>query len=68
MYDDPLNVNYFISQAKKYRPYIEPENAPIHKVLLCKMIDEWLSDEMELSEATQVAILEAIDPNFFNNY
>ncbi|GEM_PF-334688 len=62
LYEDPINIEYFIAQAKCYKPHIEPEHAPIDKILLTKMVNEWLSNEMCLSDATKFAILEVIDP------
>jgi len=50
IYDRPMNVAWFVCQAKKYRPFIEPENQPITATLLSKMIDSWIDENISLSE------------------
>lgn len=65
LYEDEHYVAYFIEQAKKFRVPIEAGR--ISKPLLCQMVSEWLSDETELSEVTQLMILEAIAPEQFGS-
>lgn len=64
IYDDAHCVAHFIEQAKRYRHLIE-QNV-INKVLLSQMIEEWLSQEMQLSESTQLAILKAVAPEEYD--
>jgi len=63
LYDDALHVAYFINEAKKYRVPIEQNY--ISKKLLCQMVEEWLSNDMELSDTTKLELLEAIAPDEF---
>ena len=60
VYDTPLNVAWFIAQAKLYQPFIEPENQPITAPLLQRMVRDWLGVEMCLSEETQLALLDVL--------
>lgn len=62
IYDTPMNVAWFTEQAKYYRPYIEPQDQPISAELLTQMVQDWISNDMELSEATKLAVLDAITP------
>ena len=66
LYEDKETVAFFVAEAKKYRSKIEPHNAPIQGELLSRMVREWLSDEVGLSEETKIAVLEAIDPEKFS--
>lgn len=58
LFDDEMHVAFFIKEVKKYRFQIERNI--INSQLLLQMIDEWLSDNMELSENTKLTILDTI--------
>ena len=60
LYGNIHDIMYFISQAREYREFIEPENAKISASLLSKMINEWIDEDFELSDNTITEILEAI--------
>lgn len=60
IYDEPVHVAFFIAEAKFYRYLIEPHDAPIDKILLTRMVDDWLSGDMELSEETKLILFDAI--------
>lgn len=63
LYEDTDHVLYFIEQAKTYRPFIEPQGSPIQAELLNKMIDEWLSGDLCLSEQTLLELFDIISLN-----
>jgi hypothetical protein len=65
VYDKPMNVAWFIAQTKRFCPFIEPMNQPITVALLQQMVQDWLGSDMQLSESTQLAVLEVIAPQEF---
>lgn len=77
LHGDLLHIAFFIEQAKKYRIYIDKheaflagfpiESSLIPKDLLEQMVAEWLGEEMQLSESTKLAVLEAIAPEEFGS-
>ena len=65
LFEEDLHILYFIGEAKKYRPIIEQENSRLNKSLLEKMIDCWLSDDMEFSDDLTLEVLATIMPENF---
>lgn len=59
LYDNPINIEYFIDQAKLYRPFIEPQDAPIRGDLLVEMVEDWIG-EKDLGEDTKIKLLNAV--------
>lgn len=65
LYEDEWHVASFVEQAKLYRQPIE--QSLISKQLLTQMVAEWLGEDMQLSESTKLAVLEAIAPEEFGS-
>ncbi len=62
VYDTPMNVAWFIEQAKRFRPFIEPMDQPITATLLQQMVRDWLGPDMNLSEDTLLQLLDVLPP------
>ena len=62
LYDDKINIYYFIDKARRYKDFIEPDQAPIDSDLLCPMVNDWIGDE-PLSEENKLKLYEAVSKN-----
>lgn len=66
LFEEDSHILYFIQEAKKYRFVIEQENSQLNPSLLEKMIECWISDEMELSDEITLELLNIITPQDFS--